>query len=249
MDNKYVMTINTVQDYVNYIDSFINKNNITTDLLFRGQSCDMPLIPRIGRLKLKNDSKDIKEVENNILEDFKRLSSHLPENKPTSKWDLIALAQHHGLPTRLLDWTYNALIALLFAVKDPPHKKTDGSFYNGVVWVLNPNVDDYISPSDDINPLSNSITKIFKPNIISKRINAQSGIFTIHKIVKDDKFIPLKIISRFKNKLTKILISPKDFPSLRKQLQVLGINYFAAYPDIDGLCSHLEWRHFKYDDE
>jgi hypothetical protein len=99
------------------------------------------------------------------------------------------------------------------------------------------------------NPLSNSLTKIFRPNFISRRISAQDGLFTIHKIVKGDRFIPLENHMRYKSKLIKIIVPSHLYANLRKQLHQLGINYSTVFPDMDGLCHHLNWRFSYYDDE
>jgi len=241
-------TINSVQDYVNFIDSEKRSNenkDIKVDFLFRGQQRDLPLLPKLGRVKLKGE---IKNIENVMLKEFERTSYAFTEYQPKTKWDLIALAQHHGLPTRLLDWTYSALTALWFAVEDPPYIE-HGETEDGVVWILIPEQDDYDLDTSLAEPLGNSLTKIFRPNVVSKRISSQAGVFTIHKIVKGGKFIKLENHIRFKTKLMKVIVPSGLFASLRKQLNILGINHSTAFPDLDGLCKHLSWRFSFHKDE
>jgi hypothetical protein len=161
----------------------------------------------------------------------------------------LALAQHHGLPTRLLDWSYSSLIALWFAVSEAPIKKEKGGFENGVVWVLNADTDDFKLDAEIHGPLSNKITKIYKPKVISRRISAQAGAFSVHKINDADHIIKFELNKKYGYKLTKIIIQPSHFASIRKSLNLLGINNATVYPDLDGFCRHLEKRFSKQSDE
>lgn len=240
--------INDVTDFITLIDKItINnkQNGNNADLLFRGQQIDRPLLPKLARLRLKGS---IKNMEKLILDEFKRGAIPLTEFKPENNWDWLALAQHHGLPTRLLDWSYSALVALWFAVEKPPII-TDGKEENAVVWVLSALVDDFRTNTEEIDPLSNKITKILRSTVVSRRISAQSGVFTVHKINESGKIVKFETHEKFKNKLQKVVIPHEKFPSIRKQLNVLGVNNSTIFPDIDGFCRHLEWRYSKYSDE
>jgi len=112
------------------------------DFLFRGQSTDEPLIPYIARLKPKGKFKNIERL---LMAEFERQRLPFTEFEPDNKWDRLALAQHHGLPTRLLDWSYSALAALWFCVKSPPKKDDKGKKLDGVVWLLKTTKDDFIN--------------------------------------------------------------------------------------------------------
>jgi len=244
--------IESVSNFVDFIERFreTNEQNGKNDeLLFRGQGIDRPLIPKIGRLNLRIKNNGIVKTEKLILEEFRRGILPLTEFKPENDWDLLALAQHHGLPTRLLDWSFSALVALWFSVDKPPQKDVNGMTENGVLWILNADTDDFRIDTTETNPFDNSITKIFRPAVISRRISAQAGVFTVHKILGDNKMIRLENNKNYKSKLTKFLIRGNDFAKIRKQLSMLGIGYSTIFPDMDGLCKNLEWRFAKHTDE
>ena len=110
-------------------------------------------------------------------------------------------------------------------------------------------VDDFNIDTENQSPFNIRITKIFRSNVTSRRISAQAGLFTIHYIKNDETIIDFQIHSRFRNKLSKLIIPCDKFSSIRKELNLLGVNHSTLFPDIDGLAKHLEWRFAKYSDE
>lgn len=223
-----------------YKEAELNAGN-KSDFLFRGQSTDMPLIPRIARLKPKGKLLNLEQL---MMADFDRQQLPLTEFEPCDKWDLLALAQHHGLPTRLLDWTYSALAGLWFCVNKPPKSDAKGKPLDGVVWVLKSKPDDFLTFPTKESPYKSGKTKIFRPRTITRRIMAQSGLFTCHKPTKDGKFVKLESNRAYKDRLIKIPIPSVHFAKLRDDLMASGLSSLSLFPDLDGLAAHLEHRYF-----
>lgn len=134
--------IESFDEYLNTIHSELGQNGEgRRRLYFRGQSKrateGYPLTPSVARYKhlssLPLPEREQKECE--VLETF---SNHLltyVQHRPQTAWEELAIAQHHGLPTRFMDWTTNPLVALYFAVRNTSGRSADSAVY---VLISNP---------------------------------------------------------------------------------------------------------------
>lgn len=108
---------------------------------FRGQTKligdGYELKPSIGRYRhlLGKSYAERDDLEREVLDVFgNHLVTHV-QHLPRSEWEALAIAQHHGLPTRFMDWTTNPLVALYFAVRETKADR-DGRSLNSAVYVL-----------------------------------------------------------------------------------------------------------------
>ncbi|MBN2118490.1 MAG: FRG domain-containing protein, partial [Anaerolineales bacterium] len=170
-----------VRNLVDYLD-LLGKLCKTDDFLFRGLSRDFPLLPKLARLKYEVP---IIEAEAGMLRELRRRSQPYLEFRPESDWDWLALAQHHGMATRLLDWSKNSLAALWFAVTQA------ASGQDGIVWILNTDGLEHVDSSSNVDPFDNTQIRVFRPRYITRRIGAQEGWFTCHPYdARTDIFTP-----------------------------------------------------------
>jgi hypothetical protein len=235
------------------IDGFVRfvADEFTSDYtLFRGQPVDAPLVPRLGRMKLRDE--DVLRAEVRMMEAFKRMSRPYMDRPPDNEWDWLALAQHHGLPTRLLDWTLNPLAALWFAVEKPPEidKANGGREKDGVVWAFEVVDADIARPEENESPKEQKYTRVYSPPHIAPRIVVQQGWFTVHRWAPETKkFAVLGSIGHYSRRLKKIVIPGKCFSDMRCELDRMGVNRFSLFPGLDGLASHVEWLNSHLSDE
>lgn len=228
--------VRTLGSMVQYIEEHCRSSD---SLLFRGQRADYQLVPKVARLKPRSGT--ILAAERQMFESFKRRAHPYLEFQPINDWDWLAIAQHHGLPTRLLDWTENPLAALWFAVRCPPDESKPGA-----VWILESGK--VLQAEENASPLDCDNVQVFRPKHIARRIISQAAFFTVHNCV-GESFPPLDTSAELGQALTKLTIEAEAFCELRWQLDRFGLNAASVFPGLDGLCQHLEWWHSLLEDE
>ncbi len=161
-------------------------------------------------------------------------------NEADNEWDALAIAQHHGLPTRLLDWTGNPLVALWFALFDQPHEE-----FKPVVWCYSFS-EDKIVDSKTGYPFEQKSTLVFQPRHISNRIASQDGWFTSHYYKEaTNTFTDMMRKKGANSHLLKVEIVFKHGSSateMLKELDAYGINSYYIFPGLDGLCKFIDWK-------
>ena len=219
---------------------------------FRGHSDAMyRLVPHTMRTDAARTS------ERAMLRTFKQDAQTFLLNAPENDWEWLFLAQHHGVPTRLLDWSENALVGLYFATEtsEGPLPGTDPP--GGDVWVLVPTVlneRDWnaIHPSDipmfGIDELLEPYHPLAKIDAQQRR-NAVAGLAsrTFHRIASqwgtftislDDT--PLESLTMEHRHLHRISVPANAKAQLRSELTYLGIEERVIYPDLHRLGARVK---------
>ena len=205
-------------------------------VIFRGQGVRGNLVPRIAR---PNNKKNPIASEKRMLDELRRMGGAFLPGLPDSEWELLVVAQHFGMATRLLDWTSNPLAALFFACDDRQNQKSDVYLY-----ALDVPDDLLMSPTLTEGPFSQAKTRVFRPRWNNPRIVAQHGWFTAHRFSqKAKKFVPLESNPDVHPHLTEFVVGGRNRVGLLKSLDRHGMSSRTLFPDLEGLCRYLTWCH------
>lgn len=193
--------------------------------MFRGVgSIDFSLIPKVGRTERYSQAR-----EQAVFSAFKRHARLHVGSSADSEWDLLALAQHHGLPTRLLDWTSNPLIACYFAVTaDYGDKRPTARIY-----AVRATKVAKIESEPTFGPFDAPQVLRFYPRTVSERLASQRGFFTVH---------PNPTMA-FAGTSKTFDVEPHFRRYFRRRLYRLGVDPWAVKGGLDGLCDMVDWQY------
>jgi hypothetical protein len=259
---------NIVEEILSHVHKIKQKNHGNDDVYFRGQKRNSyKLLPGLLRPELAKIYKsNLATLENRLYYSFVQYGGHLLQNCKNT-WDILFLMQHHGIPTRLLDWSESLFTALYFAIRN------SDPMQDSAIWVLDPyalnkktNINikradqnktikmEFISffdidfPSgyynyfiDDIFPEYGNFPETIIAlgvNPPNPRIVAQKGAFTFHN--PKDLRTPLEKL--YPDCVKKFVIKKEIFNFAKNFLFNSNVNEFTLFPDLDGLSRYIKNR-------
>lgn len=260
---RCVARINSVEEYLNTVDEAFKRICPTAgrcELWFRGQPQPQfnlePNITRRGRNPL---------MEIIYLSKFKSYAIPFVQDLPSfpipdgsaAYWHWLFMLQHYGVPTRLLDWSRDALTGLFFALDG---QGPDDLGKDAAVWILNPvklneafSFHSFVKPGYIPNVDEEIVDLYFGPNaeILSSKkpaavigplnnphIVAQRGVFTVFPHVKE--ITALNLFPDASDYLLEICIAAESIPLITSQLKHYGVTRFVMYPDITEISRQID---------
>lgn len=248
--------IKSVSEFIEQINEFKDGRS---KVWYRGHSeYDYKLEPSIYRPPYEPKS------ESELMSQFKSRAIPYLDKIPSGKneyWEWLFLMQHYKIPTRLLDWTESALVALAFAVVFRTDKKRERNKQGAHVWCLDAlklnskynNLDKDIIPNITENPHAQEICdkdynpdtgKIEAPIAIygpqnNPRIVGQKGVFTIFPA--STKFQYDDFINDYGIKLT--IKTDAQVKTIATELFGLGISESMIFPELDSISDEIKREH------
>ena len=223
---------------------------------FRGSPTD-DFTLRSGLIRLGHAPERTREIEKSILRTFIKYAP--PRATQDSLWKWLSLAQHHGLPTRLMDWTYSPFIALHFAVGELPDPDVDG-----VVWRVGyQNVHKKLPPEfrteiekaglnlfgvemlEAVVPhlsrfetlgTGKTFALFFEPPSLDERIVNQYALFSV---MSDPAQAFDEWLEAHEDTFTRIIIPGRMKWEIRDKLDSMNITERVLFPGLDGLSRWL----------
>lgn len=245
------------QSWINYLNSIeeeIKRIENNSDIVcFRGQgesAWDLRPSLFVKQIEKSIEDSEIKIKETALFFDFVTNAGKFLKDK-NHDWEILFEMRHHGIPTRLLDWTENFATALYFALhgggKNPTVWIMDCYKLNNLTWksktIPNPlkdldfNYENAYQLDNTKVPYGGALA-IIGPRS-SDRLFAQKGLFTL----QGSDSTPMN-----KNPLTSCCFNKFDIPldaveDAKLFLKLSGINHYSIFPDLDGLGKYLNELH------
>lgn len=219
----------------------------------------VPSLYRLGDSAWTNDQ--YFDLEERLIERFEQRSMpYRTREAPRTQLGYLFEMQHYGAPTRLLDWSENALMALWFALEVPSQYRTrvwalDAQRWNSCLYPLKADMAKILSPTHPVIKgwlpwEETKVTNLSEYSVCiygmhnSTRIVGQRGVFTLsgsQRIPMEEQAAQLGTIGGIPSSH---LLTPIDIPAasqdqLRTELSHAGFSRSMIYPDLVGLAQEL----------
>ncbi|MBQ9264731.1 MAG: FRG domain-containing protein [Clostridia bacterium] len=224
--------------------------------VYRGMSNrEWGLTPSLNRVCAHDMS-----LEKQMLRSFKKYG-YADLQQVTSFWQLLAMAQQFGLPTRLLDWTYSPLVAAHFATEDQEAYDRDGVIWCAHIDRINTQLPDHLKDMltaergniftmemmDRVGDGFDALSRIsstpfalfFEPASAVNRIANQYALFS----VCSDPTIPINGLPGTESAFRRIIIPAEVKLEIRDKLDYINISERMIYPGLDGICKWITRRY------
>lgn len=236
----------------------VTRRRRDTGVYHGASAADQPLLTSLDRLGGTDPPHGKVHLEAHILRNFVRYSRPFLAAEPTNEWEFLVIAQHHGVPTRLLDWSYSPLVAAHFATRDP------SSYGSRAIWRLDWQTlhsafrlpalalliedllglfggDERFTPWRLFQGTPPSFACMLEPPSLDMRVSAQAAVFTLCSDATQsfDSFLEEHGLA---GSLTRFVIPADAVASLRDQLDMAGFDERRLFPGLDGVAASL--RHY-----
>lgn len=246
--------ISEVAEYLEVVRQLGSWWQPSPQLWFRGVSrASYRLVPSLYRSPLW-EQYQAGHLETVLVDAFvRRAKPFVDSGQIYSWWDWYHLMQHHGMPTRLLDWTGASLVGLYFAVRFVGDRKTP------TVWVMGPSwLNRFQAPQDVYStdpmtrdPADAEFQELYTgiksplpehpvallPGHAHPRIRAQDSVFTVSGSIRYG--IEALCREHPDAQLAKLRIRARAAIAIRRELDSMGINEGVLFPDLDGLARQI----------
>lgn len=246
----FTIEIHTLNELIREVDALIRQTNLRW--WFRGHtSADWDLLPAVRR---GYSRKQEQYLSNEFYVRARTRYHNCPANDDYSGW--LALMQHYGLPTRLLDWSRSPLVAAFFATQSHQPNSQERTASDACIWALAPGV---LNEKQGVEPLlyplnANKLKALIRPALkgidrtdkvvaamaveTNPRMQMQQGAFTVHA-----SEVPLNRMTNCQDWLRKFMIPAESVSTMAWELEIMGFRLGDLFPDLGSLANELKGVH------